>query len=141
MKSTAIFVGVNVAASIPLVFCQQAKAEGTAHLSSTADFLKTSLAKQSDAATAKSMLAGDPTFSTTRRPIRIKRDLTPTQALSSPRAIASRNVMAPVNGVKLRPFMAGRKLPSAADLSDAPVHAAKRSPERKNGRCATGKRR
>jgi len=130
MKSTAIFVGVNVAASIPLVFCQTAKAEGGAQLSGTADFLKTSLAK-SDTATAKSMLAGDPTFSTSRRPIRIKRDLTPTQAMSSPRAIAARTTMAPVNGVKLRPFMPGRKLPSAADLAGGGLTAM--APQMENG--------
>ncbi|MBS1994876.1 MAG: hypothetical protein JSS86_01140 [Cyanobacteria bacterium SZAS LIN-2] len=129
MKSTAIFVGVNVAASIPLVFCQQAKAEGEAQLSSTADFLKSSLAQKGDAATAKSMLAGDPTFSSSRRPIRIKRDLTPTQALSNPRAVATRNAMAPVNGVKLRPFQAGRRLPSAAELQGFTAMA----PQMENG--------
>ncbi|MBU6454473.1 MAG: hypothetical protein KGS72_22075 [Cyanobacteria bacterium REEB67] len=116
MKSTAIFLGVNVAASVPLVLCPQANAQGEAQLSGTADFLKNSLAKASDTATAKPMLAGDPTFSATRRTVRIQRDIAPTQALSSPHAIATRQAMAPIGGVKLRPFMPGRKLPSRADL-------------------------
>jgi len=117
MKSTAIFVGVNVAASIPIAFCQQAMAaDGTTQLSGTADFLKSSLAKNSDQATAKSMLAGEPTFSSSRRQLRIKRDLTPSETLSSPRAMAARNTLAPINGIKLRPFVANRALPSKAEL-------------------------
>jgi len=119
MKSTAIFLGVNVAVSIPLVICQQANAEGEAQLSGTADFLKSSLAKNSDAATAKSMLAGEPSFSAARRQIKIKRDLTPTQAFSDPRAVATRQTLAPIGGVKLRPFVAGRKLPSKAELESS----------------------
>ncbi len=116
MKSTAIFVGVNVAASIPIAFCQQAMAADGTQLSGTADFLKSSLAKNSDQATAKSMLAGEPTFSSSRRQLRIKRDLTPTEVISSPRAMAARNTLAPINGIKLRPFVANRTLPSKADL-------------------------
>jgi hypothetical protein len=117
MKSTAIFLGVNVAASIPLVFCQQANAaEGETQLSGTADFLKTSLGKTSDKAVAKAMMAGNPTFTAARRPLRIRRDLTATETLSNPRAIAARTTLAPINGVPLRPFVVGRKLPSKADL-------------------------
>lgn len=62
------------------------------------------------------MMAGEPTFSSTRRQLRIKRDLTPSETLSSPRAVAARNALAPINGVQLRPFVAGRKLPSKAEL-------------------------
>lgn len=91
-------------------------AEGGVQLSNTADFLKASLAKSSDQATAKSMLAGQPTFSSSRRQLRIKRDLTPSETMSNPRAVATRNALAPVNGVQLRPFVVGRKLPSKAEL-------------------------
>lgn len=91
-------------------------AEGETQLSGTTDFLKSTLAKASEPTTAQSMRAGDPTFSSPRRGLTIKRDLTPTQALSNPRAIAARNTLAPVNGVKLRPFVAGRKLPTKAEL-------------------------
>jgi hypothetical protein len=115
MKSTAIFLGVNVAASIPLVLCPQANAQGETQLSGTADFLKASLATASDKATAKAMNAGQPSFSA-RASVKIKRDLTATQIMSSPQAIATRQAIAPVGGVKLRPFMPGRKLPSKADM-------------------------
>ena len=116
MKSTAIFLGVNVAASIPLVLCPQANAQGENQMSGTADFLKSTLAKTSDTATAKSMMAGEPTFSAARREIKIKRDLTPSETLGSQRAIATRQAVTSVGGVKLRPFIPGRKLPSKADL-------------------------
>nr|MBP6744544.1 hypothetical protein [bacterium] len=112
MKSHAFLVGVNVAASIPLVLAPQAMASD--NMSGTASFLKAAVG---DKATARS-LSGDfqsaPVLASKRLPIR--RSLSST-SFSEPQAVNSRLAMNPVAGAtKLRPFVAGRKLPSRNQL-------------------------
>ncbi|MDP3510541.1 MAG: hypothetical protein Q8T09_21405 [Candidatus Melainabacteria bacterium] len=112
MKSHAFLVGVNVAASIPLVLAPQAMASD--NMSGTASFLKAAVG---DKATARS-LSGDfqsaPVLASKRLPIR--RSLS-SASLSEPHAVNSRMAMNPVAGAtKLRPFVAGRKLPSRNQL-------------------------
>ncbi|MBP9093161.1 hypothetical protein KBI23_19210 [bacterium] len=112
MKSHAFLVGVNVAASIPLVLAPQAMASD--NMSGTASFLKAAVG---DKATARS-LSGDfqsaPVLASKRLPIR--RSLSST-SFSEPQAVNSRLAMNPIAGAtKLRPFVAGRKLPSRNQL-------------------------
>jgi len=114
MKSHAFLVGVNVAASLPLVFAPQAMAEGN-NLSATANFLKAAVAEK---ATARSMSDPHavPSFQCSKRSLPIKRDLS-SSSFSEPRAVQTRLAMTPIAGsVKLRPFVPGRKLPSRSDL-------------------------
>lgn len=112
MKSHAFLVGVNVAASIPLVLAPQAMASD--NMSGTASFLKAAVG---DKATAHS-LSGDfqsaPVLASKRLPIR--RSLS-SASFSEPQAVNSRLAMTPVAGAtKLRPFVPGRKLPSRSQL-------------------------
>ncbi len=112
MKSHAFLVGVNVAASIPLVLAPQAMASD--NMSGTASFLKAAVG---DKATARS-LSGDfqsaPVLASKRLPIR--RSLS-SASFSEPQAVNSRLAMTPVAGAtKLRPFVPGRKLPSRSQL-------------------------
>ena len=112
MKSHAFLVGVNVAASIPLVLAPQAMASD--NMSGTASFLKAAVG---DKAVARS-LSGDfqsaPVLASKRLPIR--RSLSST-SFSEPQAVNSRLAMNPVAGAAtLRPFVAGRKLPSRNQL-------------------------
>ncbi len=113
MKSHAFLVGVNVAASLPLVFTQQAMADGG--MSSTASFLKAAVAEK---ATAHAL--SDPhavaSFKSSKRSLPIKRDFS-SASFSEPRAVQTRLAMTPIAGsVKLRPFVPGRKLPSRSEL-------------------------
>jgi len=112
MKSHAFLVGVNVAASIPLVLAPQAMASD--NMSGTASFLKAAVG---DKATARA-LSGDfqsaPVLASKRLPIR--RSLS-SASFSEPQAVNSRLAMTPVAGAtKLRPFVPGRKLPSRSQL-------------------------
>ena len=112
MKSHAFLVGVNVAASIPLVLAPQAMASD--NMSGTASFLKAAVG---DKATARS-LSGDfqsaPVLASKRLPIR--RSLS-SASFSEPPAVNSRLAMTPVAGAtKPRPFVPGRKLPSRSQL-------------------------
>lgn len=113
MKSHSMLlgvVGVNVAASIPLVLAPQAMASD--NMSSTASFLKAAVAEK---ATAHSLSESAPTLRA-MKPLAIKRDLS-ASSMSEPRAMQSRLAMAPVAGaVKLRPFVPGRKLPSRNEM-------------------------
>jgi hypothetical protein len=113
MKSHSMLlgvVGVNVAASIPLVLAPQAMASDS--MSSTANFLKAAVAEK---ATAHSLTAqSSPTLRA--KPLSIKRDFS-ASSMSEPRAMQSRLAMNPVaGGVKLRPFVPGRKLPSRNEM-------------------------
>lgn len=108
MKSHAFLVGVNVAASIPLVLAPQAMASD--NMSGTASFLKAAVG---DKATART-LSSAPVLAS--KPLNIRRSLS-SASLSEPQAINSRLAMTPVAGAtKLRPFVAGRKLPSRSQL-------------------------
>jgi hypothetical protein len=112
MKSHVFLVGVNVAASIPLVLAPQAMAGD--NMGGTASFLKAAVG---DKATARS-LPGDfqsaPVLASKRLPIR--RSLS-SASFSEPQAVNTRLAMTPVAGAtKLRPFVPGRKLPSRSQL-------------------------
>lgn len=108
MNSKAILIGVNLAASLPLLVSQQAQA---ANGQDTASFLKSVVAEK---ATARSLGDSQPTL--VARALPSRRDYS-ASSLSSPSAVAARNAMSPVAGtVKLRPFVPGRKLPSRSQL-------------------------
>lgn len=109
MNPKAILIGVNVAASLPLLITQQAQA---ANGQDTASFLKSVVAEKATAHSlgeqpalvARSLPAGSYTAHNV-------------SSLSSPRAVAARAAMTPVAGtVKLRPFVPGRKLLSRAQI-------------------------
>ncbi|CAN5391493.1 hypothetical protein BH11CYA1_BH11CYA1_17070 [soil metagenome] len=112
MKSHAFLVGVNVAASIPLVLAPQAMASD--NMSGTASFLKAAVGEKATARSLSGDLQSAPVLASKRLPIR--RSLTPV-SLSSPQSVNARLAMSPVAGAtKLRPFVAGRKLPSRNQL-------------------------
>jgi hypothetical protein len=112
MKSHAFLVGVNVAASIPLVLAPQAMASD--NMSGTASFLKAAVGDKATARSLSGAFQSAPVLASKRLPIR--RSLSST-SFSEPQAVNSRLAMNPVAGAtKLRPFVAGRKLPSRNQL-------------------------
>ena len=116
MKAQTILLGVNVAASLPVVLTQQALAEGPGD---TASFLRAAAASKSHAVKLVSQKpSSDQSFVVQSKAESIKRALPrslPVQTLSSARAVESRLAMSD-DGVKLRPFVPGRKLPRKAEL-------------------------
>lgn len=103
MNQKAIFIGVNVAASLPLLVSQQAQAAGG---QDTASFLKSVVAEKATAGSLNEI-----------RPSQAATTVRYSNELSSTRAVAARTALAPVAGtVKLRPFVPGRKLPSRAQV-------------------------
>jgi hypothetical protein len=99
MKLSAIFVSVNIAATIPLVAQGAAQAAEEAK-SDRADWLKSSLA---------SMDQPPPSIKQVARIGNKKLSLSAPAAVEKPNAIIS-------NGVKLQPFVPNRKLPSQREL-------------------------
>lgn len=97
-------VGLNVAASVPLVLAQEALA--TDYTADTANFLRQSSGLKSSSAQVKpqSLMVQSQTQSNVKA-----------RSLSSLKAIDTRMAMSD-DGVKLRPFVAGRKLPRKSDL-------------------------
>ncbi len=106
--SSAFLVGVNVAATLSVAAQHPALAQDGKPLATT-DFLKSTLAKTAapvalDAMPAKSLSV----YNVTPRKV----------SLSEPKAVATRKALATTaGGVKLRPFVPNRKLPSSNDLS------------------------
>ncbi len=116
MKAQTILLGVNVAATLPVVLTQQVLAEGPGD---TAGFLRAAAASKSHAVKLVSQKpSADQSFVVQSRSEAIKRALPrslPVQTLSSSRAVETRLAMSD-DGVKLRPFVPGRKLPRKAEL-------------------------
>lgn len=106
--SSAFLVGVNVAATLSVAAQHPALAQDGKPLATT-DFLKSTLAKTTapialDAMPAKSLSA----YNVTPRKV----------SLSEPKSVATRKALATTSGgVKLRPFVPNRKLPSTSDMS------------------------
>lgn len=109
MKVSAVLIGVNVAATLSVAAQHPALAQDGKPLATT-DFLKSTLMKPSapvalDAMPAKSLSAYN---NVSARKV----------SLSEPRSVATRKALATTSGgVKLRPFVPNRKLPSTSDLS------------------------
>lgn len=105
MKVTAVLIGVNVAATLSVAAQTPAMAQDGKPLA-TADFLKSTLVKSPvalEAMPAKSLSA----YNVTARKV----------SMSEPKSVATRKALATQGGVKLRPFVPNRKLPSTSALS------------------------
>lgn len=105
MKVSAVLVGVNVAATLSVAAQHPAAAQDQHPAGGTAAFLKSSL---TEAAPAPISLSAAP------QSLGAKVKATP---LSSPRAVATRKALNQTPSVKLRPFVANRKLPSKSDIA------------------------
>ncbi len=113
MKVSAVLVGVNVAATLSVAAQHPAFAQD-GRPSSTADFLKSSLVEPSSQEPVQ-LVAGP------AQPLSQGRKV----SISDPRSVATRKALS-AKGVKLRPFLANRRLPTKADMevSLAPQTAA-----------------
>ncbi len=104
MKLSAILVSVNLAATLPIVASAQAKAE-EGNGKDTADFLKASLAAAPEAAKA-SVTSKSASKAKTKRLKVVDPAATPPDKSS----------LISYEGVKLRPFVANRKLPRKGEI-------------------------
>lgn len=107
MKVSAVLVGVNVAATLSVAVQHPACAQDQHPASSTAAFLKSSL---TEAAPAPISLSAAPQSLSPG---------IPKTSLSSARSVATRKALNQTPGVKLRPFVANRRLPSKSELTSA----------------------
>jgi len=103
MKVSAVLVGVNVAATLSVASQHPAMAQD--HTGGTAAFLKNTLVEA--AAPQPVQLSAVPQKLPTG---------SAKVSMSSPKSVATRQALNSSNGVKLRPFVANRKLPSKRDL-------------------------
>lgn len=112
MKYKAILLGVNVAASLPVVISQSAEAQN-ATAKSTEDFIRAGMSRQVSQPAPK-LVAMKPSF--------ILQSASQvggaTEKFSSAKAVQTRQSLG-AGGVKLRPFVPGRKLPSRTELEAA----------------------
>ncbi|MBX9667277.1 MAG: hypothetical protein K2X93_06645 [Candidatus Obscuribacterales bacterium] len=106
MKVSAVLVGVNVAATLSVAAQHPAFAQD-GRASSTADFLKSSLVETTSQEPVQ-LVAGP------AQPLGQGRKV----SMSDPRSVATRKALS-AKGVKLRPFLANRKLPSKAEMDVA----------------------
>ncbi len=108
--SSAFFMGINVAASISVASQPALAQDGKS--TPTLDFLKSTLVKPApaalDAAPATSLAAYNNV-----KPRKV--------SISDERSVATRKALATQGGVKLRPFVPNRKLPSTTLASDTAV--------------------
>jgi hypothetical protein len=103
MKLSAIIMSVNIAATLPIAMQSAAQASEEAN-SPTAKWLKSNL-KTLDARPKPSITAARRKFS-----------IDTSAKLNSQSVVCDSNNQLIVNGVRLRPFMPGRKLPHRSDL-------------------------
>lgn len=105
MKVTAVLIGVNVAATLSVAGQQPAQAQDN-QPSGTVDFLKSMVKAPAalEATPAQSLSAHN---NVSARKV----------SISEPRSVATRKALATQGGVKLRPFVPNRKLPSSSDVS------------------------
>ncbi len=103
MKLSAILVSVNLAATLPILASTQAKAE-EGNGTDTADFLKASLSASSE---ASKPLASKPALKAKAKRLKVVDPAAPPPDKSS---------LLSYEGVKLRPFVANRKLPRKSDV-------------------------
>lgn len=101
MKLSAILVSVNIAATLPILASTQAKAEEG---SDTADFLKASLSKTES---PKPVSAAKSAKATKTKRLKVVDPQAPPPDKSS---------LISYEGVKLRPFVANRKLPRKSEI-------------------------
>lgn len=104
MKLSAILVSVNLAATLPILASTQAKAE-EGNGTDTADFLKASLSASQEA--SKPVASSKPALKATTKRLKVVDPSAPPPDKSS---------LLSYEGVKLRPFVANRKLPRKTDI-------------------------
>lgn len=113
MKYKAILLGVNVAASLPVVISQSAEAQN-ATAKSTEDFIRAGMSRQASQTPAPKLVAMKPSF--------VLQSASQvggaSEKFSSAKAVRTRQSLGS-ESVKLRPFVPGRKLPSRSELEAA----------------------